>query len=45
MKKLSKGIMLNLFMPLALNSEVYRKVSWQCQKNGYPQLKQMGEDF
>ncbi len=44
-KKLSKGIMLNLFMPLALKIEVYRKVSWWCQKNGYPWLKQMGEDF
>jgi hypothetical protein len=45
MKKLSKGIMLNLFMPLALKIEVYRKGSWWCQKNGYPRLKQMGEDF
>jgi hypothetical protein len=45
MKKLSKGIMLNLFMPLALKIELYRKVSWWCQKNGYPRLKQMGEDF
>jgi hypothetical protein len=44
-KRLSKGIMLNIFVPLVVKIEVYRKVSWWCQKNGYPWLKQMGEEF